>query len=119
MLHQIAAFLNAKYGEGTVQVTIEDSYRNMIEQIRPHWHLIETACEEVKALGGEPVSVPVRGGTDGCRLSFMGLPCPNLGTGGHNGHGRLEYACVQEMDQTVELLIRIAQRYAHMKANKD
>lgn len=119
MLRQIAVFLNAKYGEGTVQIAVEDSYRNMIEQIRPHWHLIETACEEVRALGGEPVSVPVRGGTDGCRLSFMGLPCPNLGTGGHNGHGRLEYACVQEMDKTAELLIRIAQRYARLESNKD
>lgn len=111
-------FLNVKYGEGTVEADIQDNYRNMIEQIKPHWHLIEIACEEVKALGGTPVSVPVRGGTDGCRLSFMGLPCPNLGTGGHNGHGRLEYACVQEMDQTVELLIRIAGRYAKMPARE-
>ncbi len=107
-------FLNVKYGAGTVTADIQDNYRNMIEEIKPHWHLIDIACEEVKALGGTPVSVPVRGGTDGCRLSFMGLPCPNLGTGGHNGHGRLEYACLQEMDQTVELLVRIAKRYAKM-----
>lgn len=117
LLRRIETFLNGKYGEGTVRVEIRDSYRNMIEQIRPHWHLIEIACEEVKALGGEAVSVPVRGGTDGCRLSFMGLPCPNLGTGGHNGHGRLEYACVQEMDRTVELLVRIAVRYGQMERN--
>ena len=106
------AYLNAKYGEGTVQLTLRDSYRNMVEQIRPHWHLIEIAHEEVKALGGSPISVPVRGGTDGSRLSFMGLPCPNLGTGGHNCHGRFEYAVLQEMDLTVQLLTRIAERYA-------
>ena len=68
--------------------------------------------EEVRALGGEPVSMPVRGGTDGSRLSYMGLPCPNLGTGGHNCHGRFEYACVEEMEQCTQLLIRIALRYA-------
>lgn len=115
MIESACAFLNAKYGEGTVTAQITDSYRNMVEKIEPHWHLIEIACEEVKALGGNPISVPVRGGTDGCRLSFMGLPCPNLGTGGHNGHGRLEYACVQEMDKTTELLIRIADRYSKRK----
>lgn len=112
MIEAAVQFLNAKYGEGTVKAEITDSYRNMLEQIKPHWHLIEIASEEVKALGGTPVSVPVRGGTDGCRLSFMGLPCPNLGTGGHNCHGRMEYACIQEMDLTTELLLRIAQRYA-------
>ena len=112
MIEAAVQFLNAKYGAGTVKAEITDSYRNMLEQIKPHWHLIEIASEEVRALGGTPVSVPVRGGTDGCRLSFMGLPCPNLGTGGHNGHGRMEYACIQEMDQTTELLMRIAQRYA-------
>lgn len=111
MVQAAAAFLNAKYGAGTVEVEIVDSYRNMQEMIEPHWHLIEIASEEIAALGGEPISVPVRGGTDGCRLSFMGLPCPNLGTGGHNGHGRMEYACVQEMDKTAQLLVRIAERY--------
>ena len=108
----VVNFLNAKYGEGCVELKITDSYRNMAEKVLPHRHLIDIASEEVKALGGVPVSLPVRGGTDGSTLSFMGLPCPNLGTGGHNCHGRFEYACIQEMDLTVELLIRIAVRYA-------
>ena len=106
------SFLNAKYGAGTAEIKITDSYRNMAEQVLPHRHLIDIAHEEVRALGGTPVSVPVRGGTDGSRLSFMGLPCPNLGTGGHNCHGRFEYACIQEMDLTVQLLVRIIERYA-------
>jgi tripeptide aminopeptidase len=111
VMQEIAAKLNSKYGEGMVQVQIRDSYYNMAEQIKPHWHLIETAYEAVKELGGTPVSEPVRGGTDGSRLSYMGLPCPNLGTGSHNHHGKMEYACVQAMDQVVELLIKIAEKY--------
>lgn len=106
-----AAQLNDRYGPGSVAVQLEDSYRNMAEQIRPHWHLIETAYEAVRQAGGTPVSLPVRGGTDGSRLSFMGLPCPNLGTGSHNHHGRLEYAVVQEMDKAVDCLVRIAVLY--------
>ncbi|MBQ4289581.1 MAG: peptidase T [Clostridia bacterium] len=115
LMTSACAFLNAKYGEGTVTVTIRESYRNMAEKILPHRHLIDIASEEVRALGGEPVSRPVRGGTDGARLSYMGLPCPNLGTGGRNYHGRFEYACIEEMDQTVRLLVRIAQRYGTME----
>ncbi len=115
IMRAAADFLKAKYGEETVQLTLTDAYRNMAEMVLPHRHLIDIAAEEVRALGGEPLSLPVRGGTDGSRLSFMGLPCPNLGTGGHNCHGRFEYACVQEMDLTVELLVRIAVRYAEIK----
>jgi tripeptide aminopeptidase len=109
---EIASNLNEKYGENTVRVEIKDSYYNMAEQIKPHWHLIETAYEAIKELGGNPISNPVRGGTDGSRLSFMGLPCPNLGTGSHNHHGKTEYACIQAMDQCVELLIKIAEKYS-------
>lgn len=104
--------LNAKYGKNTVQIDILDTYYNMAEQIKPHWHLIENAYEAVRELGGTPVSRPVRGGTDGSRLSFMGLPCPNLGTGSHNHHGKTEFACIQAMDQCVELLIKLAEKYA-------
>ena len=111
MIAIIAAKLNSKYGEGTVTAEIRDSYYNMAEQIKPHWHLIETAYEAIRELNGIPVSNPVRGGTDGSKLSFMGLPCPNLGTGSHNHHGKTEYACIQAMDQCVELLIRIAEKY--------
>ena len=108
---RIADYLNAKYGAGTVTVTLQDSYRNLEEVIRKHWHLVEVAYEAVTACGGTPVSPPVRGGTDGSRLSFMGLPCPNLGTGSHNHHGRLEFAVVQEMDKCVDMLVKIAELY--------
>jgi len=108
----IAAQLNRKYGEDTIRVEIKDTYYNMAEQIKLHWHLIDTAFEAVKELGGNPFSAPVRGGTDGSRLSFMGLPCPNLGTGSHNHHGKMEYACVQAMDQCVKMLVKIAEKYS-------
>jgi tripeptide aminopeptidase len=112
VMEQMAAQLNQKYGDGVVKLELRDSYYNMAEKIKPHWHLIETAYEAVKELGGTPISAPVRGGTDGSRLSFMGLPCPNLGTGSHNHHGKLEYACVQAMDQCTATLIKIAEKYA-------
>lgn len=115
VMQEAAAGLNAKYGDGTVLLEIRDSYYNMSEQIKPHWHLIDTAYEAIRELGGNPYSHPVRGGTDGSRLSFMGLPCPNLGTGSHNHHGKMEYACIQAMDQCVEMLVRIAEKYAVRK----
>ncbi len=107
-----ADYLNAKYGEGTVQVEIRDSYRNMIEQIRPHAHLVENAYEAMRRTGVEPRSVAIRGGTDGARLSFMGLPCPNLGTGGGNFHGTLEYCCIEEMDQAVACIRNLIEIYS-------
>jgi tripeptide aminopeptidase len=112
VMQEAAAKVNAKYGEGTAELEIKDSYYNMSEQIKPHWHLIDTAYEAIRELGGTPISCPVRGGTDGSRLSFMGLPCPNLGTGSHNHHGKSEYACIQAMDQCVEMLVKIAEKYA-------
>ena len=110
-----ADFLNKKYGEGTVTLTIKDSYRNMAQQIRPHWHLVDNAMEAMRRTGVEPVTVPIRGGTDGARLSFMGLPCPNLGTGGGNFHGKLEYCCVEEMDQAVQCMKNLVEIYSAMK----
>lgn len=107
--------LNAEYGEKTVKVEIRDSYYNMTEKIKPHWHLIENAYEAVRELGGRPVSNPVRGGTDGSRLSFMGLPCPNLGTGSHNHHGKTEFACIQAMDKCTQLLIKLVEKYRDYK----
>ena len=112
VVKEAAAKMNEKYGANTIRVEIKDSYYNMIDQIKPHWHLIDRAYEAVTELGGTPVSVPVRGGTDGSRLSFMGLPCPNLGTGSHNHHGKTEFACLQAMDQCVELLVKLSQKYA-------
>ncbi len=110
-LKRVAKWLNESYGEGTVAYEIVDSYANMSEQIKPHWHLIDTAYEAVREVGGDPHSIPVRGGTDGARLSFMGLPCPNLGTGSHNHHSKMEYACVQAMDDCVATLVKIAEKY--------
>ncbi len=110
-IKEAASKVNDKYGVNTVELDIRDSYYNMAEQIKPHWHLIETAYEAIRELDKEPYSKPVRGGTDGSRLSFMGLPCPNLGTGSHNHHGKKEYACIQAMDQCVEVLIKIAEKY--------
>lgn len=107
----VEAFLNAKYGEKTVAVQMKDSYYNMKEIMEQHMHLIENAKQAMEELEIVPVISPIRGGTDGARLSFMGLPCPNLGTGGHNFHGKHEYACVQSMEKNVELLVKIVEKY--------
>lgn len=101
--------INEKYGEGTAKLEMTDSYYNMKEKICPDFmFLIDNAENAMKALGIEPRIQPIRGGTDGARLSFMGLPCPNLCTGGGNFHGRFEYCCVEDMEKTVELLIKLA-----------
>ena len=105
-------YLNKKYGEGTVTVEIKDSYRNMAEIIRQHYHLIDNARAAMQELGVTPVTMPIRGGTDGATLSYMGLPCPNLCTGGANFHGRFEYIPVQSMELTYEIAKGIAARYA-------
>ena len=111
-IDKAAEYLNFKYGEGSFKVVRLGSYQNMKEMILPHMHLIENAKEAMKELGLNPQSVPIRGGTDGARLSFMGLPCPNLCTGGANYHGRFEYACIEEMEQCVEILKKIVEKYA-------
>ena len=113
---KIGEFLNAKYGEGTVEVEITDTYYNMAEKIRPHMYLMDVAAEAFKELGIEtPAINPVRGGTDGSRLSYMGLPCPNLCTGGHNYHGKYEFICIQSMEKTVELLLKIAEKFTKVE----
>ncbi len=107
-----ADFLNAKYGEGTCTVEVKDSYYNMKEIILPHRELIDKAKEAMEELGITPSVAPIRGGTDGAMLSYMGLPCPNLCTGGMNFHGRYEFASVPQMRKIVELLVRIAEKHA-------
>lgn len=109
---QCASFINEKYGEGTVVVDMRDYYYNMKEILESHMHLVENAAASMKEVGFEPVIVPVRGGTDGARLSFMGLPCPNLCTGSENYHGRFEYVCVQSMNLITELLLKIVEKYS-------
>lgn len=105
-----AAFLNRKYGEGTVVCEIRDSYYNMKEKIEPCMYLIDTAEAAMRACGVEPIVVPIRGGTDGARLSYMGLPCPNLCTGGYNYHGKYEFIPVGSLEKTTEILVEIAKR---------
>ncbi len=104
-------FLNEKYGEGTVVVELEDSYYNMKEKLADHMHLVTSACEAMKELGIEPKVMPIRGGTDGARLTYEGLPCPNLCTGGANYHSRFEYVSVDAMEKTTELLVALAKKY--------
>ena len=106
-----AEYLNKKYGEGTVEVNVRDQYYNMIEKIKPHMHLIDNAKKVMKDLGVTPIDNPIRGGTDGAALSYKGLPCPNLCTGGYNYHGKYEYASIQEMKQVVKILLGIVDAY--------
>lgn len=102
--------LNRKYGQDLVSVCIEDSYQNMKEMILPHYHVVQNALDAMEAIGITPRIDPIRGGTDGARLSYMGLPCPNLFTGGHNYHGRYEFIPVESMEKAVSLLVEIAKR---------
>ena len=102
-----AEFVNAKYGEGTVELTLRDSYFNMREKIEPCMYIVDRAVKAMEAVGMTAVTVPIRGGTDGARLSFMGLPCPNLCTGGENYHGRFEYIPVEDMELCTKLLVEI------------
>ena len=104
----LAAKMNGEYGEGTVNLTLSDSYFNMREKIEDNLFVVDRAKEAMLSLGIEPIVTPIRGGTDGARLSFMGLPCPNLCTGGANFHSRFEYASVDSMDKITELLVKIA-----------
>lgn len=107
-----AEYLNFKYGEGTVEVVLKDSYSNMREKIEPCMELIDNAKAAMESLGITPIVKPIRGGTDGARLSYMGLPCPNLFTGGHNSHGRYEYIPVQSMEKGAQVILKIVELYA-------
>ena len=107
LMESVAAFLNNKYGWGTVELKLRDSYFNMREKIEPCMYIVERAKKAMEDLGITPKIVPIRGGTDGARLSFEGLPCPNLCTGGHNFHGRFEYIAIEDMEQITALLVRI------------
>jgi len=102
---KIGIFLNDKYGENTVDVKLEDSYQNMLEMIKPHMHVVERAKRAMEKAGISPREKAIRGGTDGARLSYMGLPCPNLPTGGYNYHGRFEYIPLEDMQKAVEIIV--------------
>lgn len=111
-LMHIAKIMNEKYGEGTVSLKISQQYRNMIEKIEPCMHLVDNARDAIRELGMEPCTDPVRGGTDGAQLSFRGLPCPNLGTGGYAFHGPYEHITAEGMDRVVQVIHGILRRYA-------
>lgn len=114
-LRRIADDMNRRYGAGTVELTIREQYRNMREQILPCYHVVENALEATREQGIEPIIRPIRGGTDGARLSYMGLPCPNLGTGGYAFHGPYEHITAEAMDIQTAILCGIVRRYAGTK----
>lgn len=114
LMQAAADFINKKYGSSTLVLDMTDSYYNMKEKILPHMELIDLAKETMTELGIEPKVTPIRGGTDGARLSFMGLPCPNLCTGGHNFHGKYEFICAESMEKVTELLIHLVQKFAQL-----
>ena len=107
VMEAAAAFINAKYGAGTLELTIKDSYFNMRKHIEPVMYVVDRAKAAMEKVGMKAVEVPIRGGTDGARLSYEGLPCPNLCTGGENYHGRFEYIPVEDMELCVKMLIEI------------
>ena len=111
LMQKCADFLNLKYGDRTIAITINDTYYNMREKIEPDYmFLVNNLCDCMRELDIEPIIKPIRGGTDGARLSFDGLPCPNICTGGHNYHGRFEYCCADSMKQIVDLLVLLVQK---------
>lgn len=107
-LEKIKELMQEKYGRETISLEIKESYRNMLEIIKKHMEIIHLAEKAISSVGLTPVSAPVRGGTDGARLSFMGLPCPNLGTGGHGFHGPMEHIALESMETVVEIICYIA-----------
>ena len=114
-IHRAAEEINRRYGDGVASAETGFDYKNMRCIIEKNLHLIENARKAIEMAGGVPVSKPVRGGTDGCVLSFMGLPCPNLGTGGYNFHGKFEFACVEQMDSAVEMIKNLAVIYGALE----
>ena len=107
VMQDAAEFLNRKYGAGTVEFATKDSYFNMKRHLEPGMYVVDRAMEAMRKVGMSPRAVPIRGGTDGARLSQEGLPCPNLCTGGENYHGRFEYIPVEDMEQCVRMLVEI------------
>ena len=106
------AFINARYGTGTAVLTIKDQYRNMREQVEPHYHIVEKAVKAMEMAGIKPHIQPIRGGTDGANLSFKGLPCPNIFAGGLNFHGKFEWVTVENMEKAEAVILNIIKLYA-------
>ena len=118
LLSHVEKTIDERYGSGTVKLTVKESYRNMKEMILPHYHLVENALLATENAGITPSVEPIRGGTDGARLSFMGLPCPNLGTGGYAFHGPFEHITAEGMDTVCKILCNLVMIYRSFKADK-
>lgn len=114
-LKHIEKLINEKYGDGTVKLTLKEQYRNMREIVEDHIYIVDVARDVISSLGITPVTTPVRGGTDGARISFMGIPCPNLGTGGYAFHGPYEHITVEGMDKATDIILGIIDAYKEMK----
>ncbi len=112
MMQQCVDFINSKYGEGTATAAIKDQYYNMRGQVEPHMHVVEKAMEAMEMAGIKPKVQPIRGGTDGANLSFKGLPCPNIFAGGHNFHGKMEFAPLQSIEKASEVVLNLITLYA-------
>lgn len=111
LVEESVTYMNKKYGPGTFRLELKDQYFNMKKQVEPHYHIVEKAVEAMEMAGVKPHIKPIRGGTDGARLSFMGLPCPNIFAGGHNFHGRYEYIPLESMVKATEVVLNIIKLY--------
>lgn len=109
LMQKIADDMNNKYGKPVVEIEMNDQYFNMKEKVEPVMHIVDLAEEAMKRLDIEPIIKPIRGGTDGSQLSYMGLPCPNIFAGGHNFHGRYEYVAVESIIKATEVICKIAE----------
>ena len=112
MMTKVAEFINAKYGAGTVELTLKDQYYNMREQVEPHYRIIEIARKAIEDAGVQPKVQPIRGGTDGANLSFRGLPCPNIFAGGLNFHGKFEWVPLESMEKASKVILNILSEFA-------
>ena len=112
LLQKCVDFINAKYGEGTATLDLRHQYYNMRKEVEPHYHIVETAMKAMEMEGIKPKIQPIRGGTDGANLSFMGLPCPNIFAGGHNFHGKMAYVPLESMEKASKVILNIIQLYA-------
>lgn len=110
-IQEVADFLNKKYGEGTFTIEMKDQYYNMREKVEPEYHIVEIAEQAMKDLGIKPKIKPIRGGTDGARLSYMGLPCPNIFAGGINFHGKYEFVPLESMEKATSVMLKIINLY--------
>ena len=112
LLEELVNKYNKQYGEGTVVLEMSDTYYNMAEKVKEQFHIVETAIKAIEAVNVKPLVLPIRGGTDGSKLSFKGLPTPNLFTGGHNFHGKFEYTVAESMEKATEVVLKIVEMYA-------